>query len=276
MFAHVIAGVDGGANGRDAVALARQLIAPGARLALAHVHELTPVRGASGAYGVAENAESRRLLETERDATGVDAELLMVTASSAGRGLHYLAREHGADLLAVGSNPRGLVGSVLVGDVTRAALIGAPCAVAVAPTGYEGSAGTLTRIGIAYDGSPESEVALRCARELAAGTGAALSALAVVEPLSYGAIVRAGAGRESEEERVASAQQELDALEGVAGRAVAGDAGEELVAFGEGVDLLVVGSRGYGPIRSLMFGSTSTHLAANARCALLVLPREDE
>ena len=199
----------------------------------------------------------------------------MVTASSVGRGLHYLAREHEADLLAVGSNPRSLVGRVLLGDVTRAALLGAPCAVAVAPLGYAAGAGTLARIGVAYDGSPESDAALKCARELASIHDATLSALAVVDPSSYGSLVRAVAGRESEEERVAAATRELDALDGVQGHVAVGDAGEELAAFGEDLDLLVLGSRGYGPIRSLMLGTTATYLAANAPCALLVLPRED-
>jgi nucleotide-binding universal stress UspA family protein len=274
MFGRVMVGVDGGPTGRDAVELARQLLDPGASLSLANVHELTPVRGASGAYGVIENEESRKLLESERDATGVQAELLTVTASSVGRGLHYLAAEHAADLLAVGSNQRSLVGRVLLGDVTRAALIGAPCAVAVAPLGYAAQSRPIARIGVAYDGSPESETALKCARELARTHSAALSALAVVEPSSYGAIVRAVAGGESEQERVARATQELDALAGLEGRVAVGDAGEELAAFGENLDLLVVGSRGYGPLRSLMFGSTATHLAGNCPCPLLVLPRD--
>jgi nucleotide-binding universal stress UspA family protein len=57
------------------------------------------------------------------------------------------------------------------------------------------------------------------------------------------------------------------------GEAVLGLTGEELAAFGARVDLLVVGSRGYGPLRRLMLGSTSEHLAGHARCPLLVLPR---
>ena len=103
MFDRVIVGIDGDPSGRDAIAVAGMLIARHGRLALAHVHELTPVRGASNAYGPAEEAESLRLLEAERAATGVDAELLTVTASSVGRGLHYLAEAQQADLLTVGS-----------------------------------------------------------------------------------------------------------------------------------------------------------------------------
>ena len=49
--------------------------------------------------------------------------------------------------------------------------------------------------------------------------------------------------------------------------------GEELAAFGDDVDILVVGSRSYGPVRRLMLGSTSEYLERHARCSLVVLPR---
>jgi nucleotide-binding universal stress UspA family protein len=273
MFRQVIVGVDGGSTGRDAVAVARLLVAADGRLVLSHVHELTPVRGASGAYGPAETEESMRLLEHEREATGVDAELLPITASSVGRGLHYLAETREADLLSVGSNPRSLAGRVLIGDVTRASLIGAPCAVAVAPLGYASGAGGIAKVGVGYDGSPESEAALASARELAAGHGAALTALAVVESAPYAGIVPGVARGKPGESEIEDAKRELAALGGLVGEVAVGSAGEELALFSETVDLLVVGSRGYGPIRSLMLGGTAVHLASNARCPLLVLPR---
>jgi hypothetical protein len=59
----------------------------------------------------------------------------------------------------------------------------------------------------------------------------------------------------------------------VEGRAVYGLAGEELAAFGDQVDLLVVGSRSYGPVKRLVLGSASDYLQRHARCSLLVLPR---
>ena len=276
MFRKVIVGIDGGPAGHDAAAVATALAEPAARLALANVHVLTPVRGASGAYGAAENEESRQLLAAERDALGIDAELLTVTASSAGRGLHYLAAAHSADLLAVGSNARSFAGRVLMGDATRASLIGAPCAVAIAPLGYARAGATIAKIGVGYDGSPESESALACARELAARHGATVSALTVVEPAPYAGIVRAVARGASEDELLAGARKDLAALDGVQGGVAIGVAGEELAAFGAGVDLLVIGSRGYGPLRSLMLGTTATQLAGSARCQLLVLPRLGE
>ena len=121
---------------------------------------------------------------------GVDAELIDITASSVGRGLHYLSETRAADLLVVGSSAQGLVGRVLVGDITRAALIGAPCAVAVAPMGHASAAAPLAKIGVGYDGTPESEEALALARELAALHGAAVSAMTVVEPSAVAGLLR--------------------------------------------------------------------------------------
>jgi nucleotide-binding universal stress UspA family protein len=257
MFQRVIVGVDGDPSGRDAIAVGRLLVDAAGRLSLVHVHELTPVRGASGAYGPDEDEESRELLEGEREATGVEADLLTVTASSVGRGLHYLAEREQADLLCVGSSSRSFVGRVLIGDITRAALIGAPCAVVVAPFGCAEAGPAIAKVGVGYDGSIESESALAVARDLAAHHGATVTALMV--------FTRTDAIEEGE--------RELAALAGVEGRVATGSAGEELAAFSAEVDILVVGSRGYGPIRSLMLGSTAVHLASTAACPLLVLPR---
>jgi nucleotide-binding universal stress UspA family protein len=278
MFRHVIVGVDGDPSGHDAVAVAGLLVAQDGHLALAHVYELTPFRGASGAYGPLERDESRRLLEETRQATGTaDAELIDITASSVGRGLHYLAETRDADLLVVGSSARTPVGRVLLGDITRAALSGAPCAVAVAPLGYARAGDpTIARVGVGYDGTAESAVALAFARDLAATHGASLHALTVVEPSGYAALLRGGGDGGGYEDQLAAAKSELDALEGVEGTVVFGLAGEELAAFGARVDVLVIGSRGYGPIRRLMMGSTAVHLASNSRCPLVVLPRESE
>ena len=49
--------------------------------------------------------------------------------------------------------------------------------------------------------------------------------------------------------------------------------GEELAVFSASLDLLVVGSRSYGPVRRLVLGSTSQYLERYARCSLLVMPR---
>src|SRR5262249_10206696 len=72
---------------------------------------------------------------------------------------------------------------------------------------------------------------------------------------------------------IAEAKKRLEGLDGVDGDAVYGLTGEELAAFGDEVDLLVVGSRSYGPWQRLVVGSTSDYLERHARCPLLVMPR---
>jgi len=127
MFKNVLVGVDGSANGRDAIALGARLVDRDGKLTLAHVH-----RG--GAPEEREN--SHELLEEERSRGAVEAELISVVAASPGSGLHEQARELGADLLVVGSCSHGILGHAMLGDDTRAALNGAPCPVAVANHGY--------------------------------------------------------------------------------------------------------------------------------------------
>jgi nucleotide-binding universal stress UspA family protein len=38
-------------------------------------------------------------------------------------------------------------------------------------------------------------------------------------------------------------------------------------------DLLVLGSRGYGPLRAVLLGGVSRRVAAEAHCPVVVLPR---
>ena len=72
---------------------------------------------------------------------------------------------------------------------------------------------------------------------------------------------------------VKEARDRLTALGGVEAHAAYGDAAEELALYSASLDLLIVGSRGYGPVGRLIHGSTSRRLTHMARCPLLVLPR---
>jgi nucleotide-binding universal stress UspA family protein len=278
MFKNVLVGVDGRPNGRDAVALAARLTDPEGKLTLVHVHngELRPLQAITPGLLAEQSADSSKLLEEERAAADVDVEteLVSVVAMSPGRGLHQQAEERGADLVVVGSCSHGAFGRVMLGDDTRAALNGAPCAVAIAAHGYAEHPTPLAKLGVGYDGSPESTAALALAKELAAPTRAPVQALEVVSIPSYAftGLVPAALG-ESINLMLTEASARMKALPGVEGRAAYGLTGEELAAFGDDVDLLVVGSRNYGPMRRLVVGSTSDYLERHARCSLLVLPR---
>jgi nucleotide-binding universal stress UspA family protein len=275
MFGKVLVGVDGRPGGRDAIALATQLMEPGAHLTLARVYggNLLCSSGAAPALA-AGRKESEQLLARERADASLDVELATYAAPSVGRGLHELAERHSADLLVVGSCHRGMLGRVLLGDDTLAALNGAPCAIAIAPNGYAEMPHGLGNVGIGYDASPESHQALAAARALAERHGSTIRALSVVslQSIPYGEPIPVGwpqiaAGLVDDE------LKRFHDVDDVVGDATYGEPSEELARFGDELDLLIVGSRGYGPIGRLFNGSTSNYLARRARCPLLVLPR---
>ena len=276
MFANVLAGVDGRFGGRDAAALATRLVAPGGRLTLAHVY---PVDGrlrrqtSALEYATGRQQRGRELLTEARDQAGVSAELRCVESPSAGRGLHELAERLGVDLLVVGSSRRGIFGRVLLGDDTRESLNGAPCAVAIAPAGYAQTPAVIQEIGVAYNGSAESEHAVAVARVLAVQYGARLSACEAVSLPVYAFVGGPVPVNGAIEDLVAEAQQRIEALGGIEPHATYGNVVDELSAYSASLDLLIVGSRGYGPLGRLVHGSTSSHLARAARCPLLVLAR---
>lgn len=276
MFKNVLVGLDGSANGRDAVALASRLADPAGKLTLAHVRpgELHPLHAITPGLLAEERASSEELLERERDAAEVKADLVSIVAASPGGGLHRQAEEQGADLIIVGSCGRSLFGRAMIGDDTRAALNGAPCAVAIAARGYAEHPTPIAKVGVGYNDSPESKNALLAARSVAEPTRASLHVLEVVSipTYAYAGMVPPALG-EGIESMIREANARLSKLPDVDGRAVYGLTGEELAAFSDEVDVLVVGSRSYGPLRRLVLGSTSDFLERHARCSLLVLPR---
>jgi nucleotide-binding universal stress UspA family protein len=104
---------------------------------------------------------------------------------------------------------------------------------AIAPRGYGMAEPEVRTVGVGDAGTVESELAVRTAQELADRHGAALEVRAVTD----------------------------------------GNPAEELASMAEHLDLLVLGSRAYGPSGRLLSGSTSRQLARRAACPRLVVPR---
>jgi nucleotide-binding universal stress UspA family protein len=274
MFENVLVGVDGRPGGDDAVVLAQQLASRDAHLTLVNIYgSVGWPPGSGGMFLDDQRTEAQAFLAREGDrwpgATTVDA-----CAPTVGRGLHELAAHRGADLIVVGSTHHGIAGKVFIGDDTRAAFYGAPCAIAIAPHGYATGQPRLARIGVAYDETPESDRALAAARGLAQSTGAEITVMSVIGPED----VRQKAPIPADWPAatavlVAQAQRKLDAIDGVEGIAVSGGPREKLTRFAEDVDLLIVGSRGYGPLGCVLHGSVSSYLERHVASALLILPR---
>ena len=260
MFKNILVGVDRHQGGRDAVALAKQLLDEGGELTLACIFSGDPHTslGSPTEHNLVKREAIAELLRTVSNEAGVQAGLRWRESSSVGRGLHELCEVIEPDLLVVGSSRHGLLGRVLLGDDTHAALNGAPCAMAIAPAGYAERPAEIRQIGVAYDESPESEHALTIARTLAARHGAKLSALEVVSLPTYAFLGGPAPIDGAIEALVGDARKRLTALEGAEPHAVYGNAAEELALNSASLDLLVVGSRGYGTSRRLPGAATST------------------
>jgi nucleotide-binding universal stress UspA family protein len=275
MFKQILVGVDEHEGGHDAIALAKRLIAPDGKITLAFVETSDPYiyRGVGVMYEAGEREYTLGRLRKAREQAAIDAEIAYLRSRSVGRGLHELAENDHADLLVLGSCRRTLIGRVLIGDDTRAALNGATCAVAIAPAGYAGEPKMMHEIGVGYDGSPESEHALEFARKLAAEIGAKLSAFEAVSLPRYAFTAGSVPLDLKVDELVQDAQQRVAAISDVEPHAAYGQPAVELAMYSASLDLLIVGSRSYGPIGRLVHGSTSQQLAHMARCPLLVLTR---
>jgi len=94
------------------------------------------------------------------------------------------------------------------------------------------------------------------------------------EPTPYPCIIDIPADWPEAAERLVDERlNRLSELPGIEGDAVYGGPREELSRFSGEVDLLIVGSRGYGPLGRLLHGSISRYLVRHAACPLLVLAR---
>jgi nucleotide-binding universal stress UspA family protein len=227
-------------------------------------------------------------VEPDLRAIGVPFDCIKLESSSAARALHEEAEKQDAGLLAVGSSRRSGAGRVLAGSTAHRLLHGAPCPVAVVPRSWV--AGPLRSIGVAYADSDDGREALRGAHALARRAGAKLRVITVVKHRESFHLETDPpvAGQLGDKREVVDIEGEhrLDAERGllkvvealgddvaVEAEALVGDPAEVIVDFSDGVDLLVCGSRGYGPARGVLLGSVSLRVMEQACCPVIVLPR---
>ena len=284
MYRTIVVGMDQGERAWDALAFGRLIAeATGASLIAARIMLFDPRWGGIDAHIRDSDAEQLRSLHEAADSVG--GRTATLPSSSPARGLHELAERVDADLVVVGSSPRGRIGRILAGSVALATLHGAPCSVGIAPVGFAAAApASLTKVTVGYDGSDESQVALAEAIDLARAARAPLRLVTVVEPppVVYGK--GAAATQPPRELRQAIAEVMRGRLEQAVERIPAGVAVEptllegdpaELLAeaAGDPGDVLVLGSRGYGPLRRVLLGSVSTQLVRTAAGPTIVHPR---
>ena len=113
------------------------------------------------------------MLAEVRDSLAPDARMVVETDLSVPRALERVVRREHRDLLVVGSSRHGPDGRVRIGKRSRQLLCHFKCALAIAPRGmHSRPLQELRRIGVGYDGGPESEAALSLAGSIAGAAGA--------------------------------------------------------------------------------------------------------
>jgi nucleotide-binding universal stress UspA family protein len=238
----------------------------------------------------------------ERD--GGELKIVQVEKGSPAEVLRELAEKGEADLIVLGSTHRAALGFVAPGSVAEHLLKGARCRLVIAPKGYARAraimaaeaageeaddvpAGTpLPRlredprvIAVGFDGGAESQAALNEAAVLAERFRTSIRVIGVATPQPppapgvVGAPPSPEAGADFQSrlhDAVAELPSELRALPVYE----KGDPVAKLLErAAEGVDLLVLGSRGYGPVLRLIAGSVSVRVIRNAPCPVLLVPR---
>jgi nucleotide-binding universal stress UspA family protein len=274
----VLVGIDGTASGLEALALGGALaVLTGAPLVLGAVF------GFEGESWPPVSHTERWLDEaTQRLGDAITWSTRTIASTSPAHGLTTLAKLVDAAWIVVGSSRRGAVGRVFVGKTANGVVHGAPCAVAVVPQGWRlrGPDEPLL-FGVGVNDSPESREALKVAAELATSAHAPLRLISAVPVPSPAHPMFAVTGTSYEQwrrderrdaERLANeAAASVDVATEVV--VVDGDPVERLAEASSDLDLLVVGSRRYGPFRRTLIGSVSAPLLDRAHAAVLIVPR---
>jgi nucleotide-binding universal stress UspA family protein len=287
MSGAVVIGFDGSDCGEDALALGTLLArATGGRpIVVATFPEDYPIgAGRVDAEWLAfmrEQAEA--MLAGARAMLGDAAEYRAVSAKSASRSLHEVAEAEDAAVVVVGSGHRGAFGRVYPGSTAERLLHGAAAPVALAPRGFRArGVEELRTVAVAYLDTTEGRAALMFAAALAQRTGARLRVVTVAPMRAelFAPVI----GRDAEEAYFKTAregyQRSLDAavasVPGVeaVGELREGDVVDVLASIDpRDADLLVCGSRGYGPVRRILLGGVSSRLVHRAALPVIVVPR---
>ena len=281
--AALVCGVDDSPHAADVVAFARTLAERlGLRLRL--VHSVHPDGFLAGEPRRDALRRGEALLDALGATDGADERIVEL-----GDPIELLlqALNEGAALGVVGSRGRGPARAALLGSVSNAIAHASPCPVIVVPPGAAIEIGDEPTIVVGIDGSAGADAAVEHAGTLAHALGGRLMAVqarpdALVPHATSLMLGRQPFGGPIEDTRGATitvprplARADVDVRIGT--RIETGTVAARLavVAAREPSAIIVVGTRGHGPVRSAVFGSVSTRLAASAPVPVMIVPDPD-
>jgi nucleotide-binding universal stress UspA family protein len=199
------------------------------------------------------------------------------------------ADKDNVDLLVLGSHGHSALGGMLLGSVTNEVLVRTKRAMLIVRGKAKSYADSL-RVGIAVDGSPYGPAAVKYVLRHAQLFGAApgISLIHVVHTYDLVGMPSVagfapppftpGEVRAMQDKAFEAAMRPVRKLfndkAGVTANEVrlAGHAGDELSAYADKrLDLLVMGSHGYGAFKAAVMGSVATRVAAHGSIPLLLI-----
>jgi len=276
----ILVGYDGSDGGRDALELARVLAeATDASVLVAAVLPYGPLPIPYELLEEEKAERARPLFDEARERLGeLEIETRAFGGGTPAGVINDLAEREEVETIVIGSPHRSTVGRVLLGSVADGLLHGAPCETVTAPRGYAAEQhGPFRTIAVAYDDTGEAKAALARAEALALACRATIVVFTVSAPPAVvpGATGYTPAIAPEVGPIVTRAVKGVDERLAATGRALAGTPGATIAEACEeaGADLLVAGSRGYGPVMRVLIGSVSTQLMHRAPCPVLVVPR---
>jgi nucleotide-binding universal stress UspA family protein len=280
MLQKILLGYAGDRAGRDAAMLAAELasLSDGKLTVVFPYHPLFT----SNSADVAEERVRSELAALLPDCAPLrDAHYRWSNASWPIRALHELAEYEHSELIVFGAAPERPERRHM--SLMERMVHGAPCAVALAPAGYaDRPQHARRRVGVGFADTVEGSAAISLAQQIAA---CAQGDLCVIACAGLSPTLAAYASASPELPR---AEAEIEAeMRMSAERAIAelapdqravlevrrGDPCRLLIEASQSLDLLVLGSRAYGPLRHALLGSVSAGVMRGAQCPVLVSPR---
>jgi nucleotide-binding universal stress UspA family protein len=289
MYRDLIIGFDDSPPARDAIAFARRLaLATGARPMALYASRRAPTGYTSPGDPEVEAADAD--VEAKRTAAhallaGVpDATFAAVADRSPAHAIQTTANDADAALIVVGASHKAGARRMVLGTTADAVIHAAPCAVVVVPVSYAETdhARPFGLVVAAVDGGDETERVARVAARIARRAGGRLRIVTVADvPFTEGPEFVSTQGYESIrgvvretvrktlDQAIAAVGQDVE----IDGRVVDGDVDDALARESADADVLVIGSRGYGPLRRVVLGSETGKILRAATVPVLVVPR---